>query len=401
SIAAGASDCGLLERWFGRDGGSAGIIPRGEPSGADLTDDQQQAITGFGSLLTCPFWTRTYLETLDPSEGCDRALLSQVWDLAVRPRGVRCTFQDSNVNLLGTDPETGFADRPLDNVGVQYGLEALQDGVISVEQFLELNEHIGGFDINGAWQPERTRAGDDALARAYQSGMVTAGTATAEAGALGTPGSGGLAEVPVIVQNAYTDTLGDIHDRQRAFAIRDRLRSPDGAADPNLAIWTVPAGAGIAALANLITGGSVEAGLPLVQVLDEWLTRAEEDAASGRSSGAWAERLAAARPVGADDRCLLPSGETVTGEGVYDAGSPCSDAYPIHSDPRRVAGALLVDDTLACTLTEIDPDAYRVGFSDDQLERVRSIFPDGVCDWDVPGREQQAPLGTWQVHDRP
>ena len=31
-----------------------------------------------------------------------------------------------------------------------------------------------------------------------------------------------------------------IHDRQRVFAIRDRL-TVDGVADPNFVIWTVPA----------------------------------------------------------------------------------------------------------------------------------------------------------------
>jgi hypothetical protein len=397
SIAAGASDCGLLERWFGRDGGSAGIIPEGQPSGRDLTIDQQLAITGFGSVLTCAFWTRAYLQTLDPSEGCDPALVTQVWDLAVRPRGVRCTFQDSNVNILGTDPDTGYANRPLDNVGVQYGLQAVLDGSLSVDEFLDLNEHIGGFDINGAWQAQRTRATDESLQRAYQAGMVTAGTASAESGALGPTGSGGLADVPIILVNAYTDSVGDIHDRQRAFAVRDRLRSPDGSADPNLSIWTLSPGSGLVALANLITGGSGDGGQPVVRVLDQWLTAAEE----GPVTGTWAERLAATRPSDAADRCTLPSGEVASGSGVYDDGSPCSAAYPTHEDPRRVAGAPLVNDTLACTLVQIDPHAYGTELTDSQRDRLDQIFPDGVCDWSVPGRQQQRPSGPWQIHDDP
>ena len=50
----------------------------------------------------------------------------QVFDAVTNPKGVRCTLQDGNVNVLGTDPQTGYAYRPVDNVGVQYGLEALQ-----------------------------------------------------------------------------------------------------------------------------------------------------------------------------------------------------------------------------------------------------------------------------------
>jgi hypothetical protein len=438
TIAAGAADCGLLERWFDRAGDTGDTGDTGETG---LSGDQQRAITGFASSLTCSFWDRTYLETIDPSVGCDPALDDQVWEPVVRPRGVRCTFQDSNVNILGTEPTNGYANRPLDNVGVQYGLQALRDGSITADQFLDLNEGIGGYDIDGAWQPQRTRASDDALARAYRGGMVTAGTASAGAGALGAEGSGGLADVPIIVQTTYTDPIGDIHDRQRAFAIRERLRSPDGTADPNLAIWSVPAGRGLGAIANLLTGGSVEAGSRLVTVIDEWLTAAEDAAASdgftdgpsagwlditgsagsagaagtagaagsagaaalvsGGAPGTWAARLAAARPSEAGDRCELPSGEVVEGDRTYDAGSPCDEAYPLGSDPRRVAGAPLVQDTLACALVEVDPGAYGVELTAAQTARLRSIFLDGVCDWGVAGRQQQAPAGPWQVHDQP
>ena len=54
-----------------------------------------------------------------------------------------------SVNVLGVDPTTGFANRPLDNTGVQYGLLALRDGAISVDQFLDVNAGIGGYDIDG------------------------------------------------------------------------------------------------------------------------------------------------------------------------------------------------------------------------------------------------------------
>ena len=175
--------------------------------------------------------------------------MSQVYDLAVRPRGVRCTWQDSNVNLLGTDPVTGYAARPLDNVGVQYGLEALRAGTISVDEFLDLNEGIGGYDLDGVWQPARERASEDVLDRAYAAGMATAGTATEATGALDPEASGGLVDVPIIIVNAYSDPIGDIHDRQRAFALRERLRHPDGSADPSLSIWTIPLGGDISAIA--------------------------------------------------------------------------------------------------------------------------------------------------------
>jgi hypothetical protein len=103
------------------------------------------------------------------------------------------------VTRLGRDPETGLARGYADNVGVQYGLDALKAGQITAEQFIDLNEKVGGYDV--------------------------AGTA-------------GLATTPVIDLRAYTDAVDDIHTRFWSFAIRQRLVDafgPDGARGQ--AIW--------------------------------------------------------------------------------------------------------------------------------------------------------------------
>ena len=63
----------------------------------------------------------------------------QVYDPKTNPTGARCTYQDNMVNVFGRDPKTGFARRPFDNVGIQYGLKALNDGKITFEQFIDLN----------------------------------------------------------------------------------------------------------------------------------------------------------------------------------------------------------------------------------------------------------------------
>jgi hypothetical protein len=133
-----------------------------------------------------------------------------------------------------------------------------------------------------------------------------------------------------------------------------------------------------------------------VQVLDDWLTRAED-----ATDGTWVERLAANRPDEAADRCQLADGEIVTGAGIYDDGTPCATEYPVHGDPRQAAGAPLVNDVLACELVPVDPESYGVAFTDEQVERLRRIFAEGVCDWDARGRGQQELAGTWQVHDQP
>jgi Tannase-like family of unknown function (DUF6351) len=89
--------------------------------------------------------------------------------------------------------KNGFARRPLDNVGVQYGLAALNAGLISEAQFLDLNEKIGGLDIDANFIPERMVADRQATRAAYQTGKVI--------------GGGPLGSVPILdVDVIYTDS---------------------------------------------------------------------------------------------------------------------------------------------------------------------------------------------------
>ncbi len=67
--------------------------------------------------------------------------------------GSRCDVYDHMVNVLGRDPVTGYARRPIDNVGVQYGLNALNAATISVDQFLNLNAAVGGYDVDANSSP--------------------------------------------------------------------------------------------------------------------------------------------------------------------------------------------------------------------------------------------------------
>ena len=68
-------------------------------------------------------------------------------------------------HLRAAIPATGFARRPLDNVGVQYGLKALNAGAITVDQFLDLNETSAASTSTRNSSPQRTVA-DPAAMRA-------------------------------------------------------------------------------------------------------------------------------------------------------------------------------------------------------------------------------------------
>ena len=139
----------------------------------------------------------------------------QIYDARTRPNGARCTYQDNMVNVFGRDPKTGFARRPFDNVGIQYGLEALNDGTITVEQFIDLNSRVGGHDIDGQIIAARTVADPDALRMAFASGRVN-------------DTSRGMAAVPIIDVRPYTDGTSDVHDAINSHVTRARLVAANG-----------------------------------------------------------------------------------------------------------------------------------------------------------------------------
>ena len=116
-----------------------------------------------------------------------------------------------------SDPKTGFARRPLDNVGIQYGLAALNAGRSSAQQFLDLNEKIGGFDIDGNIVAARTVADPAAIRVAYRTGRMTWRRR-------------GMATSPILDYRAYLDDVagGDIHLRYHSFSTRERLQKANG-----------------------------------------------------------------------------------------------------------------------------------------------------------------------------
>lgn len=394
SISGGVVDCALLGRYYG------------SAAAAGWTDAQKVAVNGHLTSKTCDMWAATFAPAIDPSncgfsgiaKGATNALpglehglptveQSLVYDPVTNPEGVRCTLQDTNVNIFGRDPATGFARRAWDNVGVQYGLDALNDGAISPDQFLDLNEDIGSFDIDGKPQAARVRADADAVEIAYRTGRVN-------------EGGGDLRRIPIIAVNVYTDPQGDIHDRFRVFEIRDRLAGRDGTASvSNLAIWTRPLPPGSTLIDSL--AGAVNLGASVATVLDEWATGIATDTSS-RSRRA---KVAAARPDLGVNACFTAEGEVVAkGPDVYDRPGPCTDPYPVKGDPRTAAGSPQRGDVIACDLmpvdkalaTEGDEAIYRVDLTGAQRERLAEVFPDGVCDWTRPGRDRVALGKPWQ-----
>src|SRR5690606_5563872 len=98
-------------------------------------------------------------------------------------------------------------------------LGALNDGAVDIEQFLDLNERIGGLDIDFNHQPERTEADPAAIRAAYRSGRIISGA--------------GLANAAIVDYRSYLDLQenGDNHMKLHSSSLRERLRRANGHAD--------------------------------------------------------------------------------------------------------------------------------------------------------------------------
>jgi hypothetical protein len=68
--------------------------------------------------------------------------------------------------------------------------------------------------------------------------------------------------------------------------------------------------------------------------------------------------------------------------------------YPVYSNVRHEAGGPLAASILKCQLKPIDVRDYQVALSAADAQRLRAIFPAGVCDWSKPG-VSQGPVVTW------
>jgi hypothetical protein len=96
------------------------------------SDAHIEAATGFPTATTLTTILPSASKVKAQGGACNSIIPTSVqYDAKTNPTGIRCDIYDHMVNVLGRDPVTGFARRPLDNVGVQYGLEALNTGAIT------------------------------------------------------------------------------------------------------------------------------------------------------------------------------------------------------------------------------------------------------------------------------
>jgi hypothetical protein len=333
--------------------------------------DDIQAVEGHPNPVNAITFTTVIPYSGEPSRDCPGVARADVYDENQNPGGVRCTLQDYAVNVFGRRaPEAwgpverqlgrGFAGRPFDNVGIEYGRKALMNGTITPAQFVDLNAKIGSGDIDSNEQRERTAADRPALERVYRSGAVNQ--------------ANNLDQVAII--DLRGPDPGAFHDVYRTYALRARLEREHGHAN-NQVLWRgqVPL-VGDAGFAN-----------EAILAMDRWLAAVEAD----NSNRPLPEKLLANKPDSVRDRCT-------DGNGHELPAAECDAVVQSYSTARIEAGMPMADDTIKCELQPLDRSRYApVTFTDAQWAELERAFPDGVCDYSRPGVDR-VPTVPWLTY---
>lgn len=302
------------------------------------------------------------------------------FDSETNPAGVRCSILDMMLNPLGPRPESvwspqeqaaghGFAGVPFSNTGVQYGLGALEKGLITPAQFIDLNVKVGGLDINADPVEARIEGDPGAIANVYRTGLVNE--------------ANHLDEVAMI--NHGGPDPGIAHDYAHAFWTEERLQRDQGHTD-NRVMW----------FGETPLIGDVRWATEAFLAMDRWLAAVEADQREVPLSA----KIVEDKPGDITDRCenvpgvdmkTLPGGEVVCEQPTLQTRL---------STPREVAGDDTANDRVACRLRPLDRADYDfmpVPFSDEEWATLEAIFPQGVCDWSEPG-QGQGPAETWLTY---
>jgi hypothetical protein len=256
---------------------------------------------------------------------------------------------------MGVTSITGFGLSSFDNVGIQYGLAALNSGAITTTQFLDLNQGIGGVDQDYNYVPNRSLGNAGTIKRVYQAGLNMGG-------------DGGLRDIPVFDMGSYNDTSG-YHYQWYRFAIRERCAKQTVTSD-NHVMWrgsSVP-------FANAWT------------MLNKWVAAVKAD----HSDTPEHQKVIDNRPADLVDGCWTSSTQFVAEPQTLSSqpNTTCNTAYPSWTNPRYVAGGPIQANRYKCQLKPINFADYTIAFSPAEIARLNTIFPNGVCDWSKPGVNQ-------------
>lgn len=391
-------DCELLERWMDlkvrEDPGSPWGVWSNRSlieglAASDTVENPYQQLTPWlpapGSSECVNGWRGLSPLALNPKYGTAPGITPE------QQARVEWTHWNDAVNVYGRDPVTGFARSTWDNVGVQYGLAALVGGQLTPAEFLDLNATVGGWkdpaeavqegcpfvaaacpgDVD-VWSARnitapgpggvapRTEGSVAAMRAAYRSGLVF----------------DGRIGIPIIDWRHYLDAELDMHNARQSFAARQRMREGQGSA-ANQVVWFTDAR----------PARAFDQTPMALEVMDEWLGNLRAHPRRG---------VAGNKPAAAVDSCFATDGTLLyrgrdAWRGIIDAGpaGPCTRRFPIHGTSRTVAGAPFDEQHYKCARQPVRAAIARGVYgpwhpTKAETDRLRQIFPTGVCDYRKP-----------------
>ena len=354
-------DCQVLVNYFNQN-----TNPADWPGSRRALVDGYAVGTQSGRTTCQTAWSGLANSWQNPTGGFSNVVpVALRYNPITNPTGARADYWDANVNSFGTDPVTGFARSPYDNIGIQYGLNALNSGGITKAEFLDLNEKIGGLDIDGNYVLYRSTA-DPIVPRC--------------ASVLG-DSRDIWGDPPIIDIRPYVDASDtgqlSIHSRIRTFMFLDRLRSSNGT---------------IANHVSWMTGGISAPDLATAALLghNDWLERILAD----NSSLPYATKVILNKPNYLKDACWY-DGVKYEEPLTLDPSAKCNQLMPVFGTVRLAAGGSLSGTTVKCQLKPVTVTDYAVTFTPAELVRLNTIFPQGVCDWTKPGMSETPIDDSW------
>jgi hypothetical protein len=365
-------------------------------------DAKKAAINGHRNAIGCHGWNNAfgfngkpgnYIPTLVTSAtgtiapvGAARnnCLLpaALVYDPATNPTGTRCGDSDLSAAVWGTTAGVpgGTSVRALstlDNVGVQYGLKALLAGTITAEEFVTLNEKVGGFDADYNRSAGRTVADAAALPIAYRAGILSNGK--------------NLGKVAIIDSRGFDEgsTGSPIHYNWRSFEERARLDA-DAGGHANQVIFRYGTGL-LPTTAPQVAAVTTFSFTTMDTWLSSLLTSAPKATLNAERTQA---QVVAAKPAAAVDFCYLTADAAFTTKITDQATCDADTNLKVFTSPHQVAGGPQAENILKCQLKPVVFTDYTgITFTAGQQARLNAVFPTGVCDWSKPGVGQQDPVG--------
>lgn len=329
---------------------------------------QQAAVMGKSGIATCWQWTVLFGDMGDPQargglrigflaarQGC-KLPADRRYHPTRNPTGARCSVADYQQAIWGRRGPRDVALLPFDNEGVQYGLIALRKGIISAEQFVDLNRRIGGLDEDWEFVPRRMTMDVETANIMFRASRLSDPVQ--------------MAKTPLLDVRNNADSA-DLHQPYMSWVLRARLDAANGG-HGNQVIWDHPG--------NEYRDDAVFA-------MDHWLMAIEADTSDLPRE----QKVLRNRPAGLADTCWI-EGTPVTDE------ARCSKAHTHRSgDARIAAGGPLSSDIRKCQLKPLDRADYRVEFTDAQWSTLQATFPNGVCDWSRPSVGAQ-PSEPWLTY---